>query len=237
MRGWMRSGRWRPSDVRSTESATAARRVRGEESRLRLIEAATELIGERGYRATSVNDICRHAGVAKTALYWHFDNKEGLLAAVLEALTGRWIEELQKRAYRRVLPHQRLEELVDGWRQILEEEPQLIRLPVFLQLEAADHSDAIQEALRTLFARAESAITQGLEDSLGPDALPDAAGIAQAVTSLLESVVGRVELVRDQAERDALYDNLKRTIVLLVWSQLPEPIRADLVANAPTLVP
>jgi AcrR family transcriptional regulator len=217
--------------MHSTGAASAARRLKGEESRLRLIEAATELIAERGYRATPVNDICRRAGVAKTALYWHFDHKQGLLAAVLDALAGRWIEALQKRAYLRVLPHERLEELVDGWRQILEEEPQLIRLPMFLQLEASDHPNEIKDALRSLFERSERAITQGLEDSLGKDTLPNAAAVAHTVTALLEAVVGRVGLARNAAERDALYAHLRRAIVQLVWSELPEEIRADLVAS------
>jgi AcrR family transcriptional regulator len=223
--------------MRSTEAATAARRARGVESRLRLIDAATDLIGERGYRGASVNDICRRAGVAKTALYWHFDDKEGLLAAVLDALAGRWIEELQKRAYQRPLPHERLTELVDGWREILEQQPQLIRLPVFMQLEAADHSSEIKEALRNLFERSERAIQQGIEDSVGRDTLADTAAVAHAVMSLLEAAVGRVSLARDEAEREAVYTGLKRTIVQLVWSQLPEEIRASLIANAPSLVP
>ena len=223
--------------MRSTEAASKARRAKGEESRLRLIEAATELIGERGYRGASVNDICGRAGVAKTALYWHFDDKEGLLAAVLDALAGRWIEELQKRAYQRPLPHQRLEELVDGWREILETQPQLIRLPVFLQLEAADHSSDIQDALRTLFERADKAIAQGLEDSLGRGTLADAGSIASAVMSLLQAVVMRVGLARDESERDVVYAGLKRTIVQLVWSQLPEPMRTELSEAAPQLDP
>jgi len=223
--------------MRSTRAASEARRVRGEESRLRLIDSAMELIGERGYRGASVNDICRRAGVAKTALYWHFDRKEGLLAAVLDALAGRWIEELQKRAYQRALPHERLDELVDGWREILEQQPQLIRLPVFLQLEASEHSDAIQESLRALFERSERAITQGLEDSLGRGTLADPAAIARVVTSLLEAVVGRVGLARSRGERDALYRDLKRAVILLVWSQLPEETRAALSAHAPALVP
>lgn len=214
--------------MRTTEAASKARRTRGEESRQRLIEAATALISERGYHATSVSDICGRAGVAKTALYWHFDRKEGLLAAVLEALGGRWIEELQKRAYLRALPHERLEELVDGWRQILEAQPQLIRLPVFLQLEAVDASEEIREALRGLFERSEAAIQQGLEDSLGVGALDDSAAAAHTVMSLLEALVARVGLARNDAERDALYFELKRGIVTVVWAQLPDEAREQL---------
>ncbi len=219
--------------MRNTRAASHARRERGEESRQRLVESATELISERGYRATSVNDICRRAGVAKTALYWHFDHKEGLLAAVLEALGGRWIEELQKRAYLRALPHERLEELVEGWRDILEQQPQLIRLPVFLQLEALDHSEEIRAALRALFERSERAICQGLEDSLGRGTLPDAAAVSHTVMSLLAAVVGRTSLARDSREADAIYEGLKRSIVQIVWSQLREETRAELIESVP----
>ncbi|MGY8805248.1 MAG: TetR/AcrR family transcriptional regulator, partial [bacterium] len=39
----------------------------GAESRERLLQGAIDLISERGYAATSVDAICRHAGTAKTA--------------------------------------------------------------------------------------------------------------------------------------------------------------------------
>jgi AcrR family transcriptional regulator len=214
--------------VRRTDAASDARRARGGESRQRLLEAATALIGERGYGATSVNDICRRAGVAKTALYWHFEGKEGLLAAVIESLGGRWIEELQKRAYLRALPHERLEELVRGWREILEQEPQLVRLPLFLQLEAQGASEEIRDALRGLSERSEAAIRQGLEDSLGLQALADSSSAAHTVLSLLEALVVRAGLARDDAERDGLYGALTRSIVHVVWAHLREDARARL---------
>lgn len=232
MRDWPRSSgsRSRADAVRTTEAASEARRARGEESRARLVEAATALISERGYRATSVNDICRRAEVAKTALYWHFDSKEGLLAAVLEALGGRWIEELQKRTYLRALPHERLEALVDGWREILEAQPQLMRLPVFLQLEAVDASEPIRAALRSLFERSERAIAEGLEDGLGAGTLTNPAALAHTVMSLLVAVVGRAGLTRDEAERDALYAALHASVLQVVWGALPESVRTSLLA-------
>jgi AcrR family transcriptional regulator len=54
----------------------------------RLRAAAMELFAERGYAASGVSAICERAGVAKTALYWHFGSKEGLLAVVLEEVTA-----------------------------------------------------------------------------------------------------------------------------------------------------
>ena len=44
----------------------------GAESRERLLQGAIDLISERGYAATCVDAICRHAGTAISGLYWHF---------------------------------------------------------------------------------------------------------------------------------------------------------------------
>jgi len=66
----------------------------GAESRERLLQGAIDLISERGYAATSVDAICRHAGTAKTALYWHFKSKEGLLNAIIERVNEDWISEI-----------------------------------------------------------------------------------------------------------------------------------------------
>ncbi|WP_436500392.1 TetR/AcrR family transcriptional regulator [Actinokineospora sp. HUAS TT18] len=55
-----------------------------QQSRHLLVAAATELFSERGYRQTSFEDIATRSGVSRGSIPWHFGNKEGLLAAVVE---------------------------------------------------------------------------------------------------------------------------------------------------------
>ncbi|CAM4082925.1 TetR/AcrR family transcriptional regulator [Kibdelosporangium persicum] len=55
-----------------------------QESRRLLITAAAELFAERGYRQTTFEDIATRSGVSRGSIPWHFGNKEGLLAAVVE---------------------------------------------------------------------------------------------------------------------------------------------------------
>ena len=57
---------------------------RSEATRERLFEAAVELIGERGYHGTTVDDIVERAGVAKGTVYYHFAGKTELFQALLE---------------------------------------------------------------------------------------------------------------------------------------------------------
>lgn len=59
---------------------------RGEATREKLLAAARRLFGERGFAATSLDELVAEAGVTKGALYHHFSDKEHLFAEVAEAL-------------------------------------------------------------------------------------------------------------------------------------------------------
>ncbi len=52
--------------------------------RERIMEAAAALFAEFGYAETSLNRIAEKAGVAKGSIFYHFKNKDGLLAALVE---------------------------------------------------------------------------------------------------------------------------------------------------------
>ncbi|MCS7219213.1 MAG: TetR/AcrR family transcriptional regulator [Thermus sp.] len=55
----------------------------------RILEEAAKLFTEKGYEATSVQDIAQAVGLSKAALYHHFAGKEEVLYAIsLQALEG-----------------------------------------------------------------------------------------------------------------------------------------------------
>jgi len=59
---------------------------RAEETHQLLVSVARQLFTERGYAATSIEDIIQAAGVARGALYHHFSGKDALFRAVYEAV-------------------------------------------------------------------------------------------------------------------------------------------------------
>ncbi|MGW3007569.1 TetR/AcrR family transcriptional regulator [Streptomyces sp. NPDC001219] len=59
------------------------------ERRAAILEAAMELIAERGYRRTSLAAVAERAGLTQQGLLHHFPSKELLLAGVLET-RDRW---------------------------------------------------------------------------------------------------------------------------------------------------
>lgn len=58
--------------------------ARGDETRLRIVEAAIDLFGQYGFDGASTRDIAARAGVNAPALQYYFENKEGVLRACAE---------------------------------------------------------------------------------------------------------------------------------------------------------
>lgn len=59
-----------------------------------LLTAATELMGERGYAAVTIDEVVARAGVAKGAFYHHFPSKLALLDRLVDDLQGVIAREL-----------------------------------------------------------------------------------------------------------------------------------------------
>jgi TetR/AcrR family transcriptional regulator, regulator of cefoperazone and chloramphenicol sensitivity len=72
------------NDTKRTRRPAGSGYARGDETRLRIIEAAIERFGELGFDGASTRDIAAHAGVNAPALQYYFESKEGLYRACAE---------------------------------------------------------------------------------------------------------------------------------------------------------
>jgi AcrR family transcriptional regulator len=170
----------------------------GAESRERLLQGAIDLISERGYAATSVDAICRHAGTAKTALYWHFKSKEGLLNAIIERVNEDWITEISRSIDSIGEPAERLDQLLDALREIVETKP---------------HCSG-------------QALMRGIERNIGHE-VPRVEMVAHTILGLLQMALVR-RLVDPDTDLDLVFADLRRTIILIVSDRVNNPgIYAD----------
>lgn len=64
-------------------------------TRRALLDTAQGLFTERGYAATTTEEIGRRAGVTRGALYYHFRDKGGLFEAVFDEVQGAHIQALR----------------------------------------------------------------------------------------------------------------------------------------------
>lgn len=68
----------------SSAPRTDLRRVRGEDTRGLILDAACDALSTQGYALTSTRSIAERAGVRLSLVHYHFGGKQQLLAAVLD---------------------------------------------------------------------------------------------------------------------------------------------------------
>jgi AcrR family transcriptional regulator len=64
-------------------------------ARRRILDAASELFYQNGIRATGINMIISHSGVAKATFFRHFPAKDDLVVAWLQQPASRWFDRIR----------------------------------------------------------------------------------------------------------------------------------------------
>ena len=117
----------------ATAGAGVRTRMTGKERREQLLDIGRVLFAERGFDATSVEEIASKAGVSKPVVYEHFGGKEGLYAVVVDrevrrlldmvnsALTSGHPRELLEQAALALLDY--IEANADGFRILVRDSP------------------------------------------------------------------------------------------------------------------
>ncbi len=81
-----------PAAAKSTDPLQGGKRRR---TRTQLIEAAKEMIREKGYHAVSLEEVAMRAGMSRGAIYGNFKDREDLIVAVVETLWQPVVPKLQ----------------------------------------------------------------------------------------------------------------------------------------------
>jgi AcrR family transcriptional regulator len=134
----------------------------GKERREQLLEIGRSLFAERGFDATSVEEIAAKAGVSKPVVYEHFGGKEGLYAVVVDremrtlldlvtsALTGGHPRELLEQAAFALLDY--VEHYSDGFRILVRDSPVAASTGNFATL-ISDIATQVEGIMATEFRR------------------------------------------------------------------------------------
>lgn len=201
------------------------------DSRELILGTATELFSQRGYSGVGVDDVAARAGIAKTAIYYHFGSKEGLLAAVLDRSATAWIEGIRAAAQQAGDPLQRLDRALAGMRELLEEKPWLGRLLHLLALEVADDKPEVRAALEGIVRKARDALAAGMRDAVGL-AAADADAVAGTMLALYHGIAFGQHIAPGLLPLDAAFAELHRIVVHLVTARLAAA-QADAAAVPP----
>ncbi|AEF35129.1 MULTISPECIES: TetR/AcrR family transcriptional regulator [Mycobacteriaceae] len=108
-------------------------RADGELSRNSILDAATEIAAERGYEGTSIALVSAKCGLPASSIYWHFKNKDDLIAAVIARSFSSWLSAWQ--VPEGGTAEQRFASVATRAAKALQDSPDFIRLGLMLALE------------------------------------------------------------------------------------------------------
>ncbi|MER6590550.1 TetR/AcrR family transcriptional regulator [Micromonospora purpureochromogenes] len=194
------------------------RRANGEESRRRILDAAAEVAGERGYEGTSIALVSEKCGLPASSIYWHFKNKDDLIAAVIQRSFDIWADSLALPGDDTDPALERVTALAGQVAKTLLDSPDFLRLGLMLILERRPEEPSARRIYLQVRDIARARIAAVLA-ALAPDAETDAIDLvttyaiagADGLFIAKEIGGGSVDLVPlFELHARALYDALTR---------------------------
>ncbi|MEV6207949.1 TetR family transcriptional regulator [Kitasatospora sp. NPDC051914] len=184
----------------------------------RLLDAACELLHDRGYSAVGVAEICARADVRKGSFYHFFASKRALTLAAVDA---HWA--VQQKAWRAVLgdagqpPLERLRQLLEAQAAAQRADKAAggsVRgcLLGNLALELSGQEREIQARLAAIFDEQAALVLGVLAEAAETEAVAADAETARAVVAHLEGAVLLAKLADDPAGLDGLWPAVRRLV-------------------------
>ena len=178
----------------------------------RILDEATKLAHERGFRATSLTDLLTAAGIKKGALYYHFPGKDDLGLAVLEQAQARFLATLDE-VLTAPTPAESLQRFLEF---VLERHRSLRFVGGCLfgntALEMSDANSRFADSVRRVFrewtSRLAAVILAGQKAGQFRADLP-AEGLAQVIVSTVEGGIMLSRLQKEEGPLKACLDGLK----------------------------
>jgi AcrR family transcriptional regulator len=177
-----------------TPAGTATRRYGGISGparvaarRARLVEAAVELYGSRGYTATGVKDVCLQAGVTDRYFYESFKNGADLFAAAFDHVASELFTQIAVSvAQVPASPEDQARAAIETFVRTLADDP---RKPRLLFVEPASVGKGVEKHVRASIRRFVHLVSATARPHV-PDNIPDRM-LAMGALSL----VGAIQLI------------------------------------------
>jgi AcrR family transcriptional regulator len=111
-----------------------------------VIEVARRLFGERGTTDVPMDEIAAEAGVSRSTVYVYFANRDELLRACLKGMHDQLLEDIAESWEGDAEPAHRLERLIEGMLERIDDDPGFFRLAL-TQGSAAQGGEAVGSEL------------------------------------------------------------------------------------------
>ena len=187
--------------------------------RKEILGAALKAFTEKGYDKTSMDDIVRVSGLSKGTLYWYFDNKQALFAAVAKMVFDQFVTlaDAALGNLKNLAPSEKLRQvmLMSGMSAIEDRQFVHFYFDIFVQ---AWQQDLIQQVSKEAYSKYIALIGAILQEGIdtGDFRAMDVNATARAITGSLDGMMAQLLFGPDgeiEAPLQALVETLVRGLM------------------------
>jgi AcrR family transcriptional regulator len=175
----------------------------------RILRATIDGLTRLDPAALTIQQICRAAEVTAPTIYYHFGNKDGLLAAAVEQLVTDWLAMMDAAVSREGSLEQTLEQAIGAWEATITAPTRPITVFAWATLLLAGTSEECRDALIRARDRALSMVTEALAQYVD-EVL--AGELASLVIDAVVAAALQYELDKDRAGLRARLGGLGRLV-------------------------
>jgi AcrR family transcriptional regulator len=191
------------------------KQIQSEQTRQRIIQAATRLFARKGFYGTSIAHLAQAVGLTKGALYHHFENKDAIFFAVIASARDDWNREVARDVVQGEDAITRLSILLDEHTRRLDENDMLCLVLSSLMAEMEDanpgYATVIQEMYAELIGFIERIVQKGQAAGEIRSDL-DARLLASSIVGVLRGIGCYPVLGQVGADRMAMTEMLKQML-------------------------
>jgi len=138
----------------------------GRRSKEEILDAASRIMSQRGYEGTSIAAISKETGLPNSSIYWHFESKAAILAAVMERGASRFFAAAGLGPEIDAPPAERLRLALQGAGDSLESSEEFLRLLLLLLL--SNDKPEVAQGVARVRAQGRERLRLTLESAYSP---------------------------------------------------------------------
>jgi len=172
----------------------------------RILRATMAALAALDPAALTIKQICLEAGVTPPTLYYHFGNKDGLVAAAVERLVSEWLAAIDAVVNRQAPLEVTIAQAIAVWTAAITSPARPLAVFTWATLLLSESDELPRRALIEARDRGRGMIAEVVAQYIGPGPAVDV--IAQVATDSVIAAAVQYELDRDEAALSRRLDTL-----------------------------
>lgn len=188
---------------------------KGKETKAQILDAAIKLFSKKGFSKTSVSELLNETNLTKGGLYWHFENKDAIGLAVIQAIKETWLPHILYGVEDERDIKEKILKIVDNRINMGKSDESASSLFIMLTTEAFQLEGGLKKELIILFNKWRDAIAKIIDEGIRKRLIRkgvDTQAMAATIIGTIEGAHLISQLNKKALDYKMVSDSIKRLV-------------------------